>query len=107
MTTSSKRKARSGSLDTAFSSKQTSVISGEYVKKITERRCDIEMHKQPPEEDTVANKGSKIVLYCNIEQWMQLLDIHANWIAMVFLFLKPFIVLLRNKALFQALVVKT
>jgi len=30
---------------------------------------DIEMHKQPPEEDTVANKGSKIVLDCNIKQW--------------------------------------
>jgi hypothetical protein len=70
MTTSSKRKARSGSLDTAFSSKQTSVISDQNVKKTTERRCDtgIEMHKQTPEKDTVANKGSKIVLDCNIEQ---------------------------------------
>lgn len=68
MTTSSKRKARSGSLDTAFSSKQTSVISDQNVKKTTERRCNIEMHKQSPEEDTVANKGSKIVLECNIEQ---------------------------------------
>jgi hypothetical protein len=38
---------------------------------------------------------------------MQPLDIHANRIAMVFLFLKPFILLLRNKACFQALVVKT
>jgi hypothetical protein len=38
---------------------------------------------------------------------MQPLDIHANRIAMVFLFLKPVIVLLRNKARFQALVVKT
>jgi hypothetical protein len=37
MTTSSKRKARSGSLDIAFSSKQTSVISGQNVKKPTEK----------------------------------------------------------------------
>jgi hypothetical protein len=42
MTTSSKRKARSGSLDTAFSSKQTSVISDLNVKETTrKRRCDI------------------------------------------------------------------
>jgi|SwirhisoilCB2_FD_contig_71_3067654_length_513_multi_2_in_0_out_0_1 hypothetical protein len=38
---------------------------------------------------------------------MQPLDIHANRIDMVFLFLKLVIVLLRNKARFQALVVKT
>jgi hypothetical protein len=68
MTTSSKRKARSGTLDTAFSSKQTYVISGQNVKKPIEKRCGMEMHKQPPEEDTVANKGSKIVLDCNIKQ---------------------------------------
>jgi hypothetical protein len=38
---------------------------------------------------------------------MQPLDIHADRIDMVFLFLKLVIVLLRNKARFQALVVKT
>ena len=38
MTTSSKRKARSGSLDTALSSKQTSVISGLNVKVTEEKK---------------------------------------------------------------------
>jgi hypothetical protein len=38
MTTSSKRNARSGSLDTALSSKQTSVISGLIVKVTEEKR---------------------------------------------------------------------
>jgi hypothetical protein len=38
MTTSSKRNARTGSLDTAFSSKQTSLISDLNVKETTEKK---------------------------------------------------------------------
>jgi hypothetical protein len=38
---------------------------------------------------------------------MQPLDICVNRIAIVFLFLKPFIMPLRNKARFNALLVKT
>lgn len=71
MTTSSKRNARTGSLDTAFSSKQTSVISDIYVKKTIEKKlCYIENQKHIPEEDTMTNQGRQIVLECNIKQGM-------------------------------------
>jgi hypothetical protein len=52
MTTSSKRKARSGSLDTALSSKQTSVISGLNVKVTDGKR----RHYINNDDETVFNR---------------------------------------------------
>jgi hypothetical protein len=108
MTTSSKRNARTGSLDTAFSSKQTSVTSAPNVKETTEKkRCYIPEKQKPiSEKDTLTSQGRQIVQESNIKQGMQPLNIHVNRIAVAFLFLKPFIMLLRYEASFQALVVE-